>query len=449
MESVSKVFKVFGLEITGDSSTGICRKDVAILLSLLIGLTVFNYIYNGLFRPLSTSEPDFEAYYNASLAFKHGFPLYEHIIRFFNEGPNIYKGPMPYVYPPCFVLFLSPLAYLSFKQAALVWLLLNHVLFFAGLILLMKAMSRKYSFYQWVTLIFVCMNFTPLFVDYLIGQSNIILFFFLSSGLYFYRSNRDIYAGIALAMAVIIKVIPMLLVVYMLWKRNYKVFSSAILAVLFICIYSLLFFDIELYSWYVKFMVEQTLLDASHDNNSLTGFFSRMLIHSPWTTGVFHNPGVLRLCIRLSCGFMLLLFLYVTRKKIRRSDPLVLHEYGLGIITMLLVSKMTTTPYLVMMLVPISILVNELFKYKDVNKWVSLLGMAYGVLAVWYPLPVGNYLDINIYKIYMRGFHANIFSIQFFALIVFWCYFAFASAPIQSDQSECELSDENSLDTDQ
>jgi hypothetical protein len=426
---------ILGIEIIADSSDQRTWEHGRILVFVLLGFTAFNYIYNGLFRPLSTEKVDFVAYYNAALAFKYGLPIYEHMIRFFTEGVLEYKGPFPYAYPPSFVIFLSPLAYLSFRHASLTWNLLNHAFFFFGIILLMKAIKHRYSWVEWITLIFVCVNFTPLFMDHLVGQCNIILFYLITLGLYFYRTNKGVYAGIALALATIIKVIPGLLLGYLLWKRKYKIFFAAVVMLILIFVYSLLFFDVDLYVWYFQFVANQDMFNAYHDNHSLTGFFSRLLVHSVWTKGVFNSPGVAQILTLLSSALMLFVLLYVTRKRNDDSHDRSLREYSLVVVTMLLTSKMTSTPYLVMLLIPIAVLVHELFQSRTVNRWVYLLCAAYGILAVWYPLPAGKFLDMDVYRIYMKGLPANIFSLQFFALLVLWLYFALAPMPLQAANS--------------
>jgi hypothetical protein len=232
-----------------------------------------------------------------------------------------------------------------------------------------------------------------------------------------------------------IKVIPGLLIGYMLWKRQYKAFFSAVFVLCLIFIYSLLFFDVDLYLWYFKSMVSQGIFDAYHDNHSLTGFFSRLLTHSTWTTGIIDSPLIARTCILASSTLVLLALAYVTRKKDDRSSGRALRGYAFAVVTMLLTSKMTSTPYLVMLLVPLAVLVHELFCCQTLNKWFYLLGAAYGVVAIWYPLPVGKFLDMDTYMIYMKGLQVNIFSLQFFALLVIWWYFAFAPLPTVSDDS--------------
>jgi hypothetical protein len=424
---------VFGIEITRDPSDRGVWEHVRILFLLLLGFTAFNYLYNGLFRPLSTEKVDFVAYYNAAMAFKHGLPIYDHMIRFFQEGIFDYKGPNPYVYPPGFVILLSPLAYISFEHASLIWNLLNHIFFLLGIILLMKAIKNEYSWVEWITLIFVFMNFTPLFMDYLVGQCNTLLFFLVAAGLYFYRANQGVCAGIALALATMIKIIPGLLLAFMLWKRQYKAFVSGLILLVLITGYSFVFFDVDMYVWYFKFMGKQNLFNAYHDNHALTGFFSRFLVDSVWTKGMFNSPLTAQIAIFVSSALMIFWLFYITRRRYNHLDDRNLREYSLVVLTMLLTSKMTSTPYLVMLLIPFAVIVHELFQNRPVTRWIFPLGAAYGMLAVWYPLPAGKFLDMDVYKIYLKGPQVHIFSLQFFALLVLWLYFALTPLSVETN----------------
>jgi hypothetical protein len=431
-----KRVNIFGLAIGNDSPNDMLTRNSCMLVLILFGFTLLNYSYNGIFRPLFTDKVDFEAYYNAALIFRHGGGLYDLMITYFREGPANYDGPFPYVYPPAFVIFLSPLGYMSFQYAALTWLLVNQVLFFTGVFLLIKTISKKLSWTEFISLIFVFMNFMPLFIDYLVGQCTVLLFFLLVLALYFYRMKKDIYAGIFLAIACIIKVVPLFILGYFLWKRSYKVFLAGISAIFIIFLYSLLFFDLDLYLWYFKFMANQTLFDAYHDNHSLTGFFARMLRHSIWAKGIVNSPLATQICIVLSSLLMFIAFLFVTRKRVRRKEERMLWEYGLAIVTMLLLSKMTSTPYLVMLLVPLGIWVHGLFHHNIRAKWILLTAIAYGVISVWYPLPVGKFLNMKIYEIFLKGFLVNLFSIRFLALLILWCYFSLLIVRPESVEKE-------------
>ena len=131
-----------------------------------------------------------------------------------------------------------------------------------------------------------------------------------------------------------------------------------------------------------------------------------------------------KVCIALSSMAIIAVFFIITRKRCEPEDDRTLHEYGLAIITMLLLSKMTSTPYLVMLLPSLGIWVHELFKYRVNIKWKFLSAGAYGIVAIWYPLAAGKFLHMDAYKIILKGFWVNVFSIQFFALAVLWCYFA-------------------------
>ena len=420
---------ILGLEIEDDARHGTFNRHISILMILLLSFTAANYLYNGVFRPLFTEKIDFEAYYNGALAFRYKTPIYQTMVDFFRVGPGRYEGPLPFVYPPSLAIFLSPLAYLSFDTAAFVWLFINQCLFFSGVYLLLRTISRKYSPIEAVVMIFVFMNFTPLFVDYLVGQCNGILFFLITAGLYCYRSDKPVYAGVAIALACAMKVIPMLLLFYALWKRQFKVFLAGSVTLGLIFGYSLLFFDIRLLTWYVKFMMNQTLLNSFHDNHSLTGFFSRFLTHSIWVKGVFDSPTAAGMCITISSLLVLGVFLFSTRKRTQPTDPITLREYALAVITMLLLSKMATTLYLVMLLLPLGIMVKDMMDQAVSRKWLFFLVPAYAILAFWYPLPAGKFLKMDNYGILLKGFPAILLSIQFFAVVVLWCYFAFGGKP--------------------
>jgi len=415
---------ILGLRIENDIRDRTFTGHMSILLVLLLGFSAANYLFNGVIRPVFTEKIDFEAYYNGALAFRYRFPIYQTMVDFFKAGPYHYEGPLPYVYPPFFVIFLSPLAYLGFNTAVFVWIFINQVFFFSGLYLLLRTISRKYSCVEAVVMVFVFMNFTPLFVDYLLGQCNVILFFLIAAGFYCYRNDKPVYAGIAIALACVIKVIPLLLLFYTLWKRQFKVFLAGVLTLVSIFGYSLLFFDMKMFPWYIKFMMNQTLFNAYPDNHSLTGFFSRFLTQSVWIKGIFDSPDAASMCIIASSLLVLGVFLFSTRKRNRPSDPETLREYALAVTTMLLLSKMTSTPYLVMLLIPLGVMAKDIMNHAVSRKWLIFLAGAYAILAVWYPLPVGKFLEMDYYSVLLEGFQANLFSFQFLALVVLWCYFA-------------------------
>jgi hypothetical protein len=100
---------------------------------------------------------------------------------------------------------------------------------------------------------------------------------------------------------------------------------------------------------------------------------------------------------------------------------------------MLLTSKMTSTPYLVMLLIPLSVLVHDLFHNRPDKKWIFPLAASYGVLTVWYPLPVGKFLDMDVYEMFMKGLQVHVFSLQFFALLVLWLYFVLVPLSFKND----------------
>jgi hypothetical protein len=79
------------------------------------------------------------------------------------------------------------------------------------------------------------------------------------------------------------------------------------------------------------------------------------------------------------------------------------------------------------------VLVHELFHHASARKWIFPLGVSYGILTIWYPLPVGKFLNMDVYETYMEGFHVHVFSLQFFALLVVWLYFMLTPVSFEGD----------------
>jgi hypothetical protein len=66
---------------------------------------------------------------------------------------------------------------------------------------------------------------------------------------------------------------------------------------------------------------------------------------------------------------------------------------------------------------------------------------AYAILAFWYPLPAGKFLKMDHYGVLLEGFPAILLSIQFFAVVVLWCYFAFGGKArlTKSEEEETQI----------
>ena len=128
-----------------------------------------------------------------------------------------------YVYPPlCAILFL-PFALMPYAVSVYGWFVLNFLFLFMSLYLILKSLKLlDQSFISFFILIFIS-NIGAYSSTLTGGQINILILFLLSSVFYFYTQGQKFLPGIILALAVAIKVTPLLFVGYLLIKREFKI----------------------------------------------------------------------------------------------------------------------------------------------------------------------------------------------------------------------------------
>ena len=266
---------------------------------------------------------DFRIYYQSARLLIDGQPLYHGTV-----------GSALYLYPPLLAQMLVPLAYLPVDTAWLIWYLLNGVL----LIGITAVLSRQTERPLWLWLI------TPIFLPVLaaayIGQVTIILYVLLAGGWLAIKHERILLAGVLLALVTWIKIYPAVLIVYFVWKRDWRIVRASVIAGVLFGLLQLLISGltplIDMFGVFFSLAQNgQTPLVAV--NASLNGFASQLFLSFPDT-----YPAVLPLIVSpvlywisraaLTLGLVGGL-LFVSA----RSDDFDL-QYGLAIMTALLLS---------------------------------------------------------------------------------------------------------------
>ncbi len=126
-------------------------------------------------------------------------PYYEPNILRFADGAkvgNIHN----FIYAPYFAFALRPLAWLSPESASRVWFALNLVLFFFSVGLLFLALRWVPAPRTFLAVMCGLILFAPLRTTLIIGQSTILLLFFLSLSLYLFHRRQPLVSGLALSL---------------------------------------------------------------------------------------------------------------------------------------------------------------------------------------------------------------------------------------------------------
>ena len=166
---------------------------------------------------------DFPVYYSAGQSLINGrTDLY---------SPDFAQGRvMDYRYPPFFLLAFVPLWLLPYKVAAYVWYL-TAILQITGCVFIL---NRQTDFNQsakaaWLIIFLAVGQYFVMILHY--GNAHLLAVFLLFVSFYFVIRRKNWVAAIAMALAITIKLTPILILPYFALKRRWK-FLSLVAALL-------------------------------------------------------------------------------------------------------------------------------------------------------------------------------------------------------------------------
>lgn len=194
------------------------------------------------------------------------------------EGQSLYAGTTGwiYLYPPLTAQVLIPVVYLAdYDVAAFLWLIVN-IVALAGVVKVLSAyVPKPMRRWMWV----LPLVFVPIGQAIYIGQVTVIMLALLTwTWVAVQRGNRGL-AGALLALACWIKVFPALLVVYFLWKRDWRVIRGVIIAGFGLAGLQILISGPELFFEFFGVLFQLTTggqPEATYENNSIFAFASRL-----------------------------------------------------------------------------------------------------------------------------------------------------------------------------
>jgi len=143
-------------------------------------------------------------------------------------------------WPPFFALFISPfslLARLNLPLTQVLWYLLNAALFFLTVDIWCRLFFRqplgwfnerkKYSLYSLPIIIPILLVAQPIFKVFVPLQINVMMLFFISLSFLYLQKEKDALSGFWLGVAIAIKVFPVLLTPYLLFRKKFKALFAA------------------------------------------------------------------------------------------------------------------------------------------------------------------------------------------------------------------------------
>ncbi|MBP6469933.1 MAG: DUF2029 domain-containing protein [Chloroflexi bacterium] len=318
---------------------------------------------------------DFKAYYVASRLLDEGENIYELDLQQAETAAIGYNPDITYyLYPALLATALLPLSRLPMNQAVLIWNTINLCLLIIIVLLITETFelrNKLATHYPWFVLLFFIA--TPVTIALRIGQANIMTLFFVALCFWADKRNNARLSGFALAVATLLKIFPVVILIWFLWQKKYQMLTAFSLTAILLVITNAGFLAVtgrySLTDWYYFTHVLPNLQPPSqYDNHALSGFLHRYSINTP----------IIRL---LSTGLILLLSGLSILRAMLSNQKAVAHAILLCMA--LLITSLTWTSTLIFLSIPLAVLIFG----KDVQSGngrfsIPILAIAFGYFCI-------------------------------------------------------------------
>ena len=143
----------------------------------------------------------------------------------------------PFFYPPPALLMFLPAAPLPLLDAAVWMYVLNNLALVAVGCALWVLLGRSKALVPALALILI--TYSPIQANNQWGQVNSWVLLLVILGLIFIRGHRDLPGGFLLGVAAMVKISPFLFIVWMAYKRRWRVVTGAVVAAVVLTLVSL------------------------------------------------------------------------------------------------------------------------------------------------------------------------------------------------------------------
>jgi hypothetical protein len=335
---------------------------------------------------------------------RSAFIRWRHQVLDFVSGVNIYDAQM-FPNPPIMPLTLYPLMLLPPVVGATCWFVLKVVLTAIAVWMcfeMIRPPGRPLA--SWIQAGILFFSLRPILSDLHHGNNNLVILFLIVATLHAWRKGYDVLAGLILALAITYKVTPALFIPYFAYKRSWRTVGATALGIgIFLLIVPSLILGPQfngqcLGMWWHRMLspyLTRGVVGDQEMNQSMVGVLTRLSTAPRGVVGPYARhleglnfvswaPQVVTIVVKLISLVMIgLLAVFCRTRTERRTDPRLLGEFALVVLTMLFVSERSWKHHYVTMLLPYTYLMYEFALAPGQSRreriWVAILLS----LAIW------------------------------------------------------------------
>jgi hypothetical protein len=319
--------------LTPQSSTKIYILSATICIIIFWNYWIPTYLYSPTALRYGTGFPDFNIFYSA------GYSWLSH------------SKPANFIYPPTSLPFYGFFALFNLELAGQLWrvtYLITFLIALASLALTFERVRRVYFISLTGVLFFTSY---PLLIMMNLGQVDLLVASLSVISLAMQRLKRENASAVLLSAATLMKGPPILLLVYfVLYRRDLRYLLRFVLASLLMVIVSLSVVPLQLYADYLGTIAPKVSAYVSSDNMNQS-----LLSHIPWTG---HSEVVTLVGILIFSLFTVL----VTSKKLGHSESPLRDDamFLLNVLAILLLSPRIWPGTYVWVILPVGLFLSNL-----------------------------------------------------------------------------------------
>ncbi len=344
---------------------------------------------------LGKSIKDYELWYDTGQRVLHGDAIYP-----------IQKGKFPFMYPPPAALMLAPVSLLGQLGVVVALVLVSAGAWWASIILSVRLTSPRPHWLLYLLPSLLVAFY--LWSNFHLGQPSILLLALLLGAFLALEKKREVLAGVLIGVAAAIKAFPVIMIVYLLYRR-YWLASASLLLSLGILLFALPVpvrgvtqakTDLQkwtqgmLFKYNEKGMAQRPGRSNSWKNQSIFGLTNRMLrhidaddqyrAHQPFYANIADVSFTAVNCIIATTGLILgLVYIAVMPRRGRRTNETNAIEFALLILLMLLFTPLAFGYLFVCLLFPFTVVVHRLLEQPSRSLWacaiIAVLLLALGL----------------------------------------------------------------------
>jgi hypothetical protein len=316
-----------------------------------------------------------------------------------------------YCYPPLMAYLWLPLALLPVEVASWVWMIFN-ILLTLVLAWQLADLAGDSSPRSILFLAALLALYAPHPRGMLIGQCHVLLAVLLAGSVQALRRDRDVLAGLLLALAVLLKLFPgLLIVVWWCWGRR----RAALIAAAGVLLFTLATWGQTL-NYYERFVASGFYPVAAAFNVSLHGFSSRLFQSSDYAIPVTESLLLFRgllLVLHIMLGILLVCWW--------RRRPTLEQAQAVGLSLMLLVQPVAGYYHLNLLLLAAVLLPAPAPAGHPWKNALLLAAFLLSALPIDYGLP--DFTDERARQLWLflhTGWGTLLQSAQFYGLVLFF-----------------------------